>query len=354
LSIIDYIEISFIKGIGNRKIKQIYETFGTISLPLKEPEILKENFGENLYKLIKNRSGNLRKKAEEEYKKAESIGAYIVTLEDDKYPSLLKEIPDPPPYLYIKGQFPVKGECLSVVGSRKFSGYGKVITGKVVDTLVENQITVVSGLASGIDSIAHFRCLERGGFTVAVLGNGIDLIFPYENRKLYSLIEEKGCLISEFPIGTKANRFTFPQRNRIIAGLSYGTIITEAGKRSGALITARYSNDYGRVVFSIPTNINNPYGEGSNLLLKEGAIPLIDPVDIFEHLPYLKGKSQINNPSQHLTSTEKNIMNLLSTPISLDLLAEKTEISINELLIILFNMEMKGLIYTQNGIVYRE
>ncbi|NPA57854.1 MAG: DNA-protecting protein DprA [Aquificae bacterium] len=351
--IIDHIEFSLIKGVGSRRIKQIYEVFGDLGVPLENPELLVDTFGEGLYLAVKNRPSDLRKRAEEEYRKARQVGAEVVVLGDGRYPSLLKEIPDPPPYLYVKGKLPRRFSSLSVVGSRKFSGYGENITKKVVDLLVENGITVVSGLASGIDSIAHSRCVEKGGFTVAVLGSGIDQVFPPENRKLYRLIEENGCILSEFPVGTKASRYTFPQRNRVIAGLSYGTVITEAGEKSGALITARYSNEYGRVVFSVPTNINNPYGRGSNLLLKEGAVPLVSPEDIFEHLPYLKGKGKREERITELDGVQERIISLLNAPIHVDLLAEKVGMPVSELTVVLFQMEMEELLSVKDGIVYR-
>ncbi|WP_456384229.1 DNA-processing protein DprA [Persephonella sp.] len=352
MTIIDYIEISFIKGLGNRRIKQIYETFGCVSEVLKEPELLVDSFGYSIYRTVKNRPESLRLKAEEEYRKAEKTGAEIITLGDSRYPQLLKEIPDPPPYIYVKGYLP-EGDFISVVGSRKFSGYGEEVTRKLVDTLVENGIVVVSGLATGIDSIAHSMCVEKGGLTVAVLGNGIDLIFPPENRRLYSRILDSGAVISEFPVGTVASRFTFPKRNRIIAGLSTATVVTEAGEKSGALITAGLANDYGRTVFTVPTNINNPYGKGNNILLKEGAVPLTRPEDIFEHLPYLLKRNEESNTASSLTQLEKQILGLINEAVPIDILAEKTGMGISDLTVVLFEMEMKELIRIKDGMVYR-
>ncbi|SNZ09944.1 DNA processing protein [Persephonella hydrogeniphila] len=350
MSIIDYIEISFIKGIGKSTIKQIYEEFADIGAVLKNPELLKEQFGQKVYLSIKNRDSSLRKKAEEEYRKASKKDIKILTLQDENYPSMLKEIPDPPSFLYASSEIP-DVPLISVVGSRKHTYYGKSVTREIVKKLVENGIGIVSGLASGIDRIAHETALENNGFTIAVLGGGIDRIFPYENRDIYTKIKKEGVLISEFPIGQKPTRYTFPIRNRIIAGLSAGVIVTEASERSGALITARTANEYGRVVFSVPSNINNPYGKGCNILLKEGAIPLTGIEDVFENLPYLDKKE---SPAyMDISDVEKLILDSINQPVHIDLLSEKTNIDTEQIIVILFEMEIKGLLTVENGIVVR-
>ncbi|WP_457625125.1 DNA-processing protein DprA [Persephonella sp.] len=350
MTIIDYMEISFIKGIGKTTIKQIYEEFTDLNTVLKNPELLKEKFGEKVYRLIKDRDPSLRKRAEEECRKADSLGIKIISLQDREYPLQLKEIPDPPPFLYLSSQIP-DIPLISVVGSRKHTSYGKSVTKEIVKNLIENGIGVVSGLASGIDRIAHETALENGGFTVAVLGGGIDRIFPYENKDTYRKIKEKGSLISEFLIGQKPTKYTFPVRNRIIAGLSSGVIVIEASERSGALITARLANEYGRVVFSVPSNINNPYGKGCNLLLKDGAVPLTGIEDIFENIPYLRKKSA--SKEINLSEIEESILKYIDQPVHIDILSEKTGINTDEILILLFEMEIKGLLTVENGIVTR-
>jgi len=351
MSIIDHIEISFIRGIGNKLIKKLIERYGGISKILENPEILREDFGEKLYYLIKNRDKNLRKKAEYELKKAENLGFKVISIEDKGYPEILKEIPDPPSYIYLSGNFPEDLQLVSVVGSRKHTVYGKSVTRKIVNSLVENGIGVVSGLASGIDRIAHETALENNGFTVAVLGGGIDQIFPYENKDIYKKIRDAGLLLSEFPIGQKPSKFTFPVRNRIIAGLSIATVVTEASEKSGSLITAGYANEYGRVVFSVPSNITNPYGKGTNNLIKDGAVPLLDVEDIYGNIPYLRKNKK--EPEYKLDKIESTILKLCSSPIHIDLLSEKSGIKIDDLMIKLFEMEIKGFISIDNGIVLR-
>ena len=351
MSIIDYMEISFIKGIGNRLIKKLIDKYGSVEVVLKNPEVLKEDFGDKLYDLVKNREKNLRKKAEEEVKKAEKLGFKIVCLEDNDYPDALKEIPDPPAYIYLSGSFPKDIQLVSVVGSRKHTVYGKSITKNLVRSLVENGIGVVSGLASGIDRIAHETALENNGFTIAVLGGGIDQVFPYENKDIYRSIRDKGLLLSEFSMGHKPSKFTFPIRNRIIAGLSLATIVIEASEKSGSLITARYANEYGRIVFSVPSNITNPHGKGTNNLIKEGAVPITDIQDIYETVPYLK-KNNVS-PEHKLSSIESVILELSSSPVHIDMLSEKSGIKVDDLMLILFDMEIKGIISIDNGMVLR-
>ncbi|WP_029520078.1 DNA-processing protein DprA [Persephonella sp. IF05-L8] len=351
MSIIDYIEFSFIKGVGNRTLKRIYEEFGNLSTPLKNPEILIERFGKSVYQLVKDRPLELRERAEKEYQLALKKGFNLVSLADEEYPQLLKEIPDPPVYIYYTGKLP-DDKSISIVGSRKFSSYGKTITTKLAEQLVNDGICIISGLAAGIDSIAHYVAIKNGGHTVAVLGNGIDQIFPYENKKLYEKIIENGCLISEFPIGTKASKYTFPIRNRIIAGLSYGTVITEAAEKSGALITAKYANEYGRVVFSVPTNITNPYGRGNNILIKEGAIPLTEIEDIYEHIPYLNRNNFAENIQ--ISEEEKKILNAMAEPVHIDTVVEKTGIPYDRLINLIFEMELKDLISNVDGMYIRK
>ncbi|MDQ7056920.1 MAG: DNA-processing protein DprA [Persephonella sp.] len=351
MSIIDYLELSFIKGVGKKTVKKLQERFGTVSYVLQNPEIVKEEFGENLFYLLANRKSSYRERALREIEKAEKMGIGYTTLEDYNYPPLLKEVPDPPPFLFFRGNLIWDKPLISVVGSRKCSVYGRSVAVRIAEYLVENGIGIVSGMASGIDAVVHGVSVKRGGYTVGVLGGGVDYIFPPENRKLYKDVEERGCLLSEFLIGTKPSKYTFPVRNRIIAGISYGTVIVEAGEKSGALITARFANDYGRVVFSVPSNINSPYGKGSNILIKEGAVPVIEIEDILENLPFLKSgreKEDVN-----LSEIEKIVINAVPEPVHIDVVSERTGISVDKLYVILFDMEIKGLITFDNGMVIK-
>jgi len=354
VEIVKALQLSFVSGIGNVTIKKILERFGSFENVFELSfEELSQFIGTKTANLILN-SKDLEKRAVEEYKRAKKEGVRLVPLTDKNYPNNLKNISDPPSILYVKGIFPINEKAVSIVGTRKVSSYGRYTSEKFSKELSEDGINIVSGLATGVDTIAHKSAIETGGFTTAVLGSGIDIVFPIENKKLYEKLYMQGCIISEFPIGTKPTKYTFPQRNRIIAGLSYATVVTEASKKSGALITAKYANDYGRLVFAVPSNINNINAQGSNLLLKEGAFPLTETQDIYTQIPYLKPEKHSKLKEElPLNEIERQILQLLNEPTHIDLLVEKTDLNISQLSTILFDLEFKGLIKNDNGIYIR-
>ena len=348
----DFISLTLIKGLGNKTLKKLLELYSS------PEEILtgKADLPEDILKIIENGyTKEVEKKAEEIIETCYRKDIKILHFNHSDYPKLLKEIPDPPVVIYAKGNLPISNNSISVVGSRKFSSYGKVVTEKFVSQLSENNINIVSGLAVGIDSIAHKTALKKGGFTTAILGSGVDVIFPKENRKLYWEIVEKGCVLSEYPPGTKPTRYTFPQRNRIIAGLSYGTIVTEGSKTSGALITAKLANDYGRVVFSVPANINNPLAEGNNQLIKEGAVPLTELDDIKINIPFMFNDVEIKNTENiGLSKEEIEVLKLLVEPRHIDFIIESTGFSFERVSEILFNLELNDLVESKDGFYIRK
>ncbi len=213
-------------------------------------------------------------------------GFGAVALEEEGYPSLLREIYDPPPLLYFTGDLQIlQKPCLAVVGSRRHSTYGREIAYKFAAKLAACGFTIVSGLARGIDTWAHQGVLTTSGFTAAVLGCGLDICYPPENSALMKKIRHQGIVISEFPPGSEPSPQNFPRRNRLISGLSLGTLVVEAGKKSGALITASFALEQGREVFAVPGSIANPCSQGCHHLIKEGA-KLVDGVDaILEEIP---------------------------------------------------------------------
>lgn len=212
----------------------------------------------------------------------------IITINDGEYPEGLKLISDPPIVLYIKGKIS-KNDRLSIaiVGSRNASSYGRNVCSIFAKDLSKLGITIVSGMARGIDTIAHKACLEAGGRTIAVLGSGLLQVYPPENRPLYEEIAQNGAVISEFPLNMEPLANNFPRRNRIIAGFSLGCVVVEAKERSGALITARCAMEYGREVFAVPGEIMKETSKGTNKLIKEGAKPVSDVVDIIEELQHI-------------------------------------------------------------------
>ena len=269
------------------------------------------------------------------------------------YPALLKEIRDYPKELYYIGDPKLLQEkCVSIVGSRKTNQYGRSIAYSFGKTLGQRGITVVSGMAVGIDTCAHEGALQEKGNTAAVLACGLDLCYPPRNRELKGKIESVGIVLSEYPPGTAAQRYYFPQRNRIISGLSPLTVVVQAGNRSGALITAELAADQGRDVGAVPGNIDSEYNLGSNKLLREGAFALTGVQDLLE----ASGVSVLSEPEAErmLSDEEKQLYFLLCShgEMSLDQLAFYLKKPVNEVGSLAIVMEMKGIVFSAMGKVF--
>jgi DNA processing protein len=280
-----------------------------------------------------------------------------LTLSDESYPRLLKQIYDPPICLFIKGKLGTNNIFLSIVGSRKNSLYGKQITEKISHELAQRNISIVSGLAFGIDSIAHRSCLKAKGKTIAVLGSGLhkNFIYPKEHYELAKeVVASGGALISEYPPETKGDFFTFPRRNRIIAGISTATLIIEAQKKSGALTTANFALENGREIFCIPQNINSLTSEGTNELLKNGANLVTSSDDILDALNLqLEKKCVKNNKIQAENEQEEIILKHLDkTPLHIDKIIKKTGLSSQTVNSTLSFMEIKGMIENLGNMTY--
>jgi len=297
----------------------------------------------------------LKDLAERELEKAQKSKIQILFIKDDGFPLALKEIPYPPLFLYVRGTLSSESK-IAIVGSRKPTPYGKEVAGLFAEALLEGGITLVSGLARGIDTIVHRVSVEKKRQTIAFLGSGIDVIYPPENRDLYhQILETGGAVISEFPLGTKPRKENFPRRNRLITGLSLGVLVIEAGERSGTLITARWAQDQGKEVFAVPGNIFSAQSRGTNFLLKEGAIPVSHPREILEYYG-LEAKTP-KPPSQReeeLSPEERLLLSLLSEgPLHFEVLTEKTAFSAPQLLQVLTELEFKGLIKSLPGKFYQ-
>ncbi len=270
----------------------------------------------------------------------------VINFFDDKYPDSLRQIPYPPVTLYIKGKLKEMELPIAIVGTRYPSGYGEKVVKYLTENLVDAGFSIISGLALGIDAMAHAWTLNKGGYTVAVLGCGIDVVYPQKNKNLFKRIEENGCIISEFPISTPPNRYNFPARNRIIAGLSKGTIVVEADIKSGSLITARLTAEQGKPVFAVPGEIFSKRSRGTNKLISEGAIPFLDINSILSYF-YLELKADLDKLKEEnteLTEKEKLVLNSLEGEMNEDELSSSTGLNIEELSEILFDLELKGLI----------
>ncbi len=278
---------------------------------------------------------------------------------DDKsseYPYRLKQIKNPPKSLFCVGNLSLLSEnSVAVVGARKASGYGTWVADTIGKRLAESGVTVVSGMAAGIDTAAHTGALKiPNGKTVAVLGCGIDVCFPAANRKLRDEIASRGLLISEYEAGVSGSRYTFPMRNRIISGISLATVVAEAGNNSGSLITAERAAEQGREVLAVPGNINSLNSFGCNKLIAEGATPLIFIDDIFNILNLKKLELSLKNTSEKLSGLEKEIFELIvkEGEVSVDFIALKLKKNVMEINGCLSVLEIKGFVGSGLGKVF--
>lgn len=283
---------------------------------------------------------------------AAQAGIEIIDFWDERYSENLKRIYDPPAFLFVKGALAKQDKyAIAIVGTRLPSSYGKVIAEKFAKDLAQKGLAIVSGLARGIDTISHWAAIQSGGRTIAVLGSGLDKIYPGENKKLTEKIIEQGALISEFPMGTEPDAVNFPRRNRIISGLALGTIVVEAGLKSGALLTANYALEQNREIFAVPGNINSPKSIGTNQIIKDGAKLITDVNDVLVELePQLKhflkqDEARSKELPEDLSELEKLLLNKLSNePIHIDKLANVIGKSTAETLSALLPLEFKDLV----------
>jgi len=283
-------------------------------------------------------------------------GLHILTWDDEDYPSLLMNIGQPPPVLYIRGDIvPADEFAVAIVGTRKASGYGKGVTRRLASELAENGVTVVSGMALGIDGVAHRAALDAGGRTLAVFGCGLDIIYPQRHRDLAERIVQSGALISDYPLGTAPDGGNFPPRNRIISGLSLGTVVTEAGTKSGALITVGFALEQGRETFAVPGNIQSRTSVGTNALIRRGEAKLVTCVkDILEELN-LTMVSQQKEVRAIVpdTPTEEVLLGYVGAePVHLDEIVRSSGLSTATVSSTLCMMELKGMVRRVDSLSY--
>jgi len=295
-----------------------------------------------------------------EMEKLAKFGIQVLTCRDSAYPKRLKEIYDYPPVLYMRGSLLPEDEwCLAVVGTRRATVYGRQVTEEIVTDLARNKITIVSGLARGIDTIAHRSALEAGGRSLAVFACGLDAVYPAENEKLARDVMESGALLSEYPPGTRPRAENFPRRNRILSGLSLGVLVAEAGETSGAMITARMALEQNREVFAIPGSILSPVSRGANHLIQEGAKLVREYTDILEELNLTAVARQIEMREVLPESEAESLLlkQLGAEPAHIDEVCRKSGLSAAEVSGTLAMMELKGLVKqvgTMNYVLARE
>jgi DNA processing protein len=285
-------------------------------------------------------------------------GYQVVTMNHPEYPPLLHEIPDPPPFLYVYGKINPLAPHIAVVGSRNATNYGIAATKRLCDDLASLGITIVSGMARGIDTAAHIGAVRGKGKTIAVLGSGFGRIYPAENRELFHNISKNGAVITEFSMFTEPESYNFPVRNRIISGMSLGTVVVEATKKSGSLITARLAGEQNREVFAIPGSIHSFKSIGTHTLIKQGAKLVEHAQDILEEFPFLRVETDQRKPDAPMQSTiqpwmsdsEKCIMKALDEyPLHIDEIVRKTKIEPGKLSGLLLNLELQGAICQSPG-----
>jgi DNA processing protein len=356
------------KGLGSVLLKRLHHHFGCLAAAWQAEELaLLEVEGVGL--LLASQLADYRQQVnpDDVLSDYEDQGANFWTPADPDYPALLYEITDPPPLLYYKGRTELAQAVqtmpsVAIVGTREPSDYGQRWTRRLVQQLVSHDVIVVSGLASGIDRHAHGQALDSQGLTIAVLGTGVDRSYPWNNRALQDRIAQEGLLLSEHPNDTPPDRTHFPRRNRIIAGLSRATVVTEAPLRSGALITARLANDYGREVYALPGSLDNPASLGCLDLIRQGAQMIWDDTTLIRDLgqipqldaPLLQAPSStgpaVSPPSPlpapaHLSPDLATVLAAITPePITLDYLVQSLHWPTGDILSSLLHLELEGLI----------
>ncbi len=292
---------------------------------------------------------------EEDLEKLDRCEVKVLTWHDAGYPSRLKEIYDYPPLIYVRGSLLPEDEwCLAVVGTRRATVYGRQVTEEITTDLARSKITIVSGLARGIDSVAHRSALEAGGRTIAVFGCGLDIVYPSENANLTHSIIQQGALISEYPLGTKPKAENFPRRNRIMSGLSLGVLVVEADETSGAMITAHMALEQDREVFAIPGSILSPASRGTNQLIQEGAKLVRKYTDILEELNLTTVAHQMEMKEIIPASdTEARLLKFLSVePTHIDEVCRSSGLPISTVSSVLTMMELKGMVKQMGNMNY--
>ena len=347
-------------GVGNLLYKRLIDVFHSPENAIHAPrkDLLQvEGLSDRLITAIKRHT--LPESVKKELEEVRQQGFKILTLTDADYPALLLEIPDPPPYLYVYGCLSAAQKNISIVGSRHATQYGLATTQRLGHDLASIGMTIVSGMARGIDTAAHEGALMAQGKTIAVLGSGLDIIYPRENEALFHRIAETGAVISEFPLHAEPEAHHFPMRNRIISGLSLGTVVAEATKNSGSLITARLAAEQNREVFAVPGSINSFKSTGTHTLIKQGAKLVEQAGDIMEEISH-----RINHSGpEDRTIKEENAtsvppLSILETtvfaalehyPLHIDDLIRKLGMSPSDLSSTLLGLELKGVVQQDPG-----
>jgi DNA processing protein len=350
-----WIAFNKVLGIGPSRLRALLETCGSIETAWRAPiQQLQEA------KLDRRSIENLLQARREidpecELARIHAAGVQVLTWDDAEYPACLRDVDASPPVLYLRGKLTTQDEwAVAIVGTRRASTYGREVAQTLGTQLAQHGVTVVSGLALGIDTVAHRAALEAGGRTLAVLGSGVDQLYPPQNRALAMAIAEQGAIISDYALGTRPDANNFPPRNRIISGLSRGVIIVEASERSGALITAKFAAEQGRDVFAVPGSILSPGSVGCNQLIQQGATPLLSVDDVLEQLKLTQLIDRMDaRATVPADPQEQSLLVCLSAqPCHIDEIVRTTALSSAQVASLLAVMELKGLVRQTSAMTY--
>jgi DNA processing protein len=350
-----WVGFNHVKGIGSVRFRALLDHFGDAAVAWQAPYDALRAAGlppkviENLLLVRKNLD------LDSVLTNIDKQKIKIYTWDDEAYPQYLKQIDQPPPVIYVKGNLlPEDDWAVAVVGTRRITAYGRQVSSELSGFLSRNGITVVSGLARGVDSVAHETALTNGGRTIAVLGCGVDRIYPPENRQLAEKMIAQGAIISDYSPGTPPDSANFPPRNRIISGLSRAVVVVEAGQESGALITASFALDQGREIFAVPGSIYAPQSKGANRLIQQGAQPLMDFAQILETLNIKQApQQQALRMVFPANETEAELLGVLSMePAHIDEIGHAIGLPIDQVSATLTMMELKGMVHNVGGMNY--
>lgn len=342
----DILALSFVRGLTATTLISLVDRFGSIEELFDNPpntQTGKRLLQDDLF--ASSGIAALRDAAARQIERCTKSKVRIVHYWDKRYPEMLKQISYPPALLYVRGTLETGMDSIGIVGTRQFSIYGKLTTERFAEAIAQKNCIVTSGLASGIDTIAHKATLAAGGKTYAVIASGIDCISPQVSAKLALDISNHGAVISEYRCGTKALPPYFPQRNRIISGLSRAVVVTESGMKGGSLITAQFAVDQSRELFAVPGNINSVKSEGTNMLIRKNmAIAAISPEDMLDELGYSSKNKQAPQALNFTHDIERKVYEALTyEPIQMDELAEKAKLSAQDVMVNLLMLEFKGM-----------
>ncbi|MFC2026332.1 DNA-processing protein DprA [Chloroflexota bacterium] len=342
-----WIGFNLVKGIGAARTRALIDYFGSLELAWNASSTALQSAGLSPKILEALSQVKSKDRVSDVWHYVQSHNIKVLTWDDEQYFHYLKQINLPPPVLYMDGDVLEEDDwAVAIVGTRRVTAYGRQVAEELTGLLARNGITIISGLARGVDAIAHKAALDVGGRTIAVLGSGIDRIYPPEHRRLAERISKNGAVLTDYSPGTAPEAVNFPPRNRIISGLSRAVLVIEAGRRSGALITASFAADQGRDVFAVPGNIYAPQSKGTNLLIQQGATPVLGGQEILEALNLtMIGEFRAARSVLPSDAVEVQIYNLLNQEaLHVDDITAQTNLPIEKISATLTLMELKGLI----------